>query len=151
MRVLIDSNVLLRVYKPDDRDHVVALESLARLRERGDEPVLVPQVLYEFYVVATRPLEQNGLSQLPVVVVQVLDELQSKFAILRDRPQLLTAWMDLLAQHKVRGKPAHDARLVAAVQTTEVQQLLTFNVGDFSRYAAEIQVAAPPDMVSESS
>ena len=50
------------------------------------------------------------------------------------------------------GKQAYDARLVAVVKVHGIGRILTFNVGDFNRYAAgeritvvdPVGVAVPP-------
>ncbi len=55
MRILCDTNVLVRSVKQDDPDHDVAVQSLITLRSANREIILVPQCLYEFYSVATRP------------------------------------------------------------------------------------------------
>jgi len=37
--------------------------------------------------------------------------------------------------HGVSGKKSHDARLVAAMTVNHITHILTFNAGDFARYA----------------
>jgi hypothetical protein len=48
------------------------------------------------------------------------------FLLLPDTPAIYPAWEALVIQHKVSGKPAHDARLVAAMQ---VHGLSTVKLG----------------------
>ena len=48
----------------------------------------------------------------------------------------------LVLAHDCKGKPAHDARLVAAMNVHKVDQLLTFNHQDFGRFAG-IKVLVP--------
>lgn len=45
--------------------------------------------------------------------------------------------------HGVRGKPAHDARLVAAMRLHGITRILTFNVGDYARYAPDVVAIDP--------
>jgi predicted nucleic acid-binding protein len=47
-------------------------------------------------------------------------------------------------QYRVSGKPAHDARLVAAMQVHGLTSILTFDRTGFSRYAG-IKVVHPAD------
>ena len=61
MLVLIDTNVVLRVVEPLHPVHAQAVAAVRGLRELGKEICLVPQVHYEFWVAATRPVAQNGL------------------------------------------------------------------------------------------
>jgi predicted nucleic acid-binding protein len=61
-RYLLDTNVLVRAAAPKSAHHAAAVESIKRLLARGDEVFLVPQVLVEFWSVATRPVEvKNGV------------------------------------------------------------------------------------------
>ena len=56
------------------------------------------------------------------------------FTLLRDERQVFRFWRELVSQHDVRGKNAHDARLVAAMLRHGVNEILTFNTADFARY-----------------
>ena len=60
--ILIDTNVLLRAAQPAHTHHSAAKAAVKTARLRGYIPCIVPQVLYEYWVVATRPLAQNGLN-----------------------------------------------------------------------------------------
>jgi predicted nucleic acid-binding protein len=51
----------------------------------------------------------------------------------------------LVIQQRVSGKPAHDARLVAAMQVHGITSILTFDKSDFSRYPG-IEVIHPADI-----
>lgn len=60
MRTLVDTNVVLRIADEGHPMHGEALAAIDRLDANGHECVIVPQVLYEYWVVATRPGENNG-------------------------------------------------------------------------------------------
>ena len=60
MRALLDTNILTRAVQPSHPMHTDALDALDALRQRGEELCIIPQNLYEFWVVATRPLTMNG-------------------------------------------------------------------------------------------
>jgi hypothetical protein len=53
-------------------------------------------------------------------------------------------WENLVIQFRVSGKPAHDARLVAAMQVHGLTAILTFDRTGFSRYAG-VEVVHPAD------
>ena len=61
MRFLIDTNVVLRLSDRSHGMHGEARAATAWLDTNGHDCVIVPQVLYEYWVVATRPLANNGL------------------------------------------------------------------------------------------
>lgn len=143
MLVLCDTNVLLRSAKPDHSHHSIALEALSELRRRGDEPAVVPQCCYEYYAVATRPTDSNGLGMEPADAFGDLTDILNLFRLLRDERTVFESWQYLIAKHAVRGKAAHDARLVAAMLRHRVTHLLTFNTGDFARYTDTITILDP--------
>jgi predicted nucleic acid-binding protein len=57
------------------------------------------------------------------------------FTLLRDERGVFSIWRELVRNHAAKGKSAHDARLVAAMQRHGLAHLLTFNIADFQRYA----------------
>jgi predicted nucleic acid-binding protein len=71
-----------------------------------------------------------------------LMRLKSMFPLLPDTPALHPVWESLVIQYRVSGKPAHDARLVAAMQVHGLTTILTFDRTGFSRYAG-IEVLHP--------
>ena len=62
MRILVDTNILLRIAQPGSPHHHDALAALDVLEQAGHELCLVPQVVYEYLVAATRPVNVNGLA-----------------------------------------------------------------------------------------
>jgi predicted nucleic acid-binding protein len=111
----------------------------------GCELCLVPQVHYEFWVVATRSLTQNGLGMSVTEAEKSLERLTLPlFRILRDERAIYRYWGDLVNRYAIHGKAAHDARLVAAMLRDGIRQILTFNTADFKRYS-EIEVVDPRD------
>lgn len=146
MRVLVDTNVLLRAAQAGHPHQRAAREAVSHLLRRGDDVCVVPQCLYEFYVVATRPVTANGLGMVPAAALAELQRLKSVYALLGDGLDVFNEWETLVAAHAVSGKPAHDARLVAAMNARAVPAILTFNVSDFSRYPG-IQVLDPTTMI----
>ncbi len=104
-------------------------------------------MLYEYWVVATRPTEANGLGMEPVSVDQAIQKWMNVFKLLLDERSIFVRWRELVLTHDVKGKTAHDARLVAAMQQHGIENLLTFNVSDFARFPA-INVYSPTDVLA---
>jgi predicted nucleic acid-binding protein len=61
MSILVDTNVLLRRTQPDHEHHLAAVESVAVLLGKGETLHFTLQNISEFWNVATRRLESNGL------------------------------------------------------------------------------------------
>jgi predicted nucleic acid-binding protein len=132
--ILVDTNVLLRYANANDPAHAIVVAAIRSLRASADEPQIIPQVLYEFWAVATRPLANNGLGLSVVECNRVVAGIEASFRLLNDKPLLFEEWRQLVADCDCKGKISHDARLVAAMRTHGLTQLLTFNSGDFARF-----------------
>ncbi len=152
MRVLIDTSVLARMASgPQDSQYEVAEAALDVIRQHGQQPVVVPQVLYEFWAVVTRPRADNGLGLSTEQAAAELARLAPPlFGLLRDERAILAHWRSLVRSYRVQGKTTHDARLVAAMMRHGVNTLLTFNIGHFTRFH-EITAISPPDVVARGS
>lgn len=142
MLLLVDTNVLLRLVEPGHAQHATAVEATESLDSLGHEVVVVPQVVYEFSAVATRPVEVNGLGMTATETQSKLDGLLAMFRVLRDERAIFERWQRVVAHYDVKGKQVHDARLVAALLRHRISHLLTFNAADFTRYS-EITIVEP--------
>ncbi len=135
MNVLLDTNILGRIVEIGHVQHRLALDATNALGTRGDTPCLVPQTLYELWVVATRPAAANGFGFTPAQAAVELTRMQVLFPLLSDTPAIFPEWQRLVVVHQVSGKNAHDARLVAAMLVHGITHVLTFNTADFARYS----------------
>jgi predicted nucleic acid-binding protein len=142
--VLIDTSTLLRTLQPSHPQRETARAAIKVLTARGRDLHIVPQNLVELWVVATRPVAQNGLGLSTAEAATELMRLKSMFPLLPDTPAIYPVWERLVIQYRVSGKPAHDARLVAAMHVHGLTTILTFDKTGFSRYAG-IEVLHPAD------
>lgn len=145
MRILLDTNIVLRNAVRTDSAHPRVHQALARLIREGWELCIGTQNVIEFWVVATRPTDVNGLGLSPRQAEAEVNALLSAFTLLNDPDGLIDTWLDLCARYGVSGRPAHDARLVAVMRMHGINHLLTLNSADFTRYS-EITVKSPDDM-----
>ena len=134
MSVLIDSNVLLRRAQPAHPAHVSAVQSVARLLARGVPVYFTPQNITEFWNVATRPAEINGLGLPYETVAAEVAIIEGLLTFLPDSPAIFPEWKRLITQYRVTGVKVHDARLAAIASVYGVKSILTFNGGDFARF-----------------
>ena len=142
MKILVDTNILARLAQPEHEHHGLARDSVSRLRDRSNDLSIVPQVLYEFWVVATRPKANSGLGLAHSRASADIDGFKRLFRFLRDERGIYPNWEKIVMQARVSGKPSHDARLVAAMRRHKLDHILTFNGKDFKRYS-EITVIEP--------
>ena len=146
MPYLGDTNLLLRSAEQGHPRQETAREALAELRARGETVHLVPQNLMEFWAVATRPIERNGLGLTAVDAEAELARLEGFFPVLPDTPAIYPEWRRLVTTYGITGLRVHDTRLVAAMVAHGLTHILTFNIDDFRRYA-EIAVVAPDEII----
>lgn len=142
--MLIDTSTLLRTLQVRHPQYETVARAIETLPTRGHDLHIVPQNLYELWVVATRPLAQNGLGLSVQEAMSELMRLKSMFPLLSDTPAIYPVWENLVIRYQVSGKPAHDARLVAAMQVHGLTSILTFDRTGFSRYAG-VEVVHPAD------
>ena len=133
--ILVDTNILLRMAQPSHSMHSAVVSAVSLLTERGETPCVVPQVLYEYWAAGTRPAQVNGLALSAAEVDTDIAKILQRFRLLPDDPAIFDIWLRLAALHQVLGKNAYDARLVAAMDFHGIAAILTFNVGDFARFA----------------
>ena len=131
-RILLDTNIVLRLADRAASEHRAIRLALQKLDAQGVSLVLAPQVLIEFWVVATRPVDVNGFGWTTEIVGAAIARLRERFDLLAESPELFQRWIELVVQRDLRGKRAHDARLAAIALVHGVERILTFNVSDFS-------------------
>jgi predicted nucleic acid-binding protein len=136
MTHMVDTSMLVRQADINSADRPLAIQALTHLAEQGERLCTVPQNMIEFWVVATRPQAVNGLGLSTADADAERRRLETLFPVLPDPPDLYLRWVSLVNQFGVSGKPAHDARIVAAMLAHGITHILTFNGRDFLRYAA---------------
>jgi len=145
MAYLPDTSIIVRLYDEKNPLSEIVDECLNKLWDNGEELVIVPQVLVEFWAVATRPTNVNGLGMTTDKAENELKNLQKLFTVLPENERIFDEWKLIVAKHKVSGKPTHDARIVAAMTVHKVENILTLNPNDFKRYN-EIKAVRPQDI-----
>ena len=99
MSTLLDTNLLTRLANPAQPMHQVSLDSVAALLQQGEDLFLVPQNLYEYWTVATRPVAQNGLGLPPSQAAAEIARFHADFSVLDDLPAVLHLWEQLVVAH----------------------------------------------------
>lgn len=146
MRVLLDSNILLRWVEPDQPDQVIVARALDLLQMADADLCYTSQNLGEFWNTLTRPANRNGYGLTPAQADRRARAIESQITLLPDTPDVHIEWRKLLVDYRVSGVQVHDARLVAAMHVHSVKRILTFNTIDFARYDG-IEAVHPHQMV----
>ena len=144
MIYLVDTNVLLRFADRTHPLHPRVRAAVRTLRAEGHRLQATSQNCVEFWNVATRPADKNGLGLEPADADRLLRLVERLFPVLPDVPAVYPQWRQLVVAFGVSGVQVHDARLVAAMRVHSMTHILTFNVADFVRYATLGIVAVDP-------
>ena len=124
MSYLPDTSVIIRLYDSANPICGVVRQCFDKLERNGEVVVIVPQVLVEFWVVATRPTDVNGLGMTTNDAEKELEKLQRLFTVLPENEKIFNEWKTLVTKHKVSGKPTHDTRIVAAMIVHKIENIL---------------------------
>ena len=128
---LLDTNILLRIADTSSPQHHLVLTAITNILSHGDKCVITSQVLIEFWVVATRPVEVNGLGWTTQLTTEKLRQFITQFRLLQETEEIFANWFKLVNTHKIKGKRTHDVRLLAIMIVYNIPYLLTFNSNDF--------------------
>jgi len=144
---LLDTNIILRGSDQNSPNHSLVRDSVNEIIQRGENCLITSQVLIEFWVVATRPIEVNGLGWTPQKTHQEINRLLSLFPLLEETPEIFLQWLHLVANHNIKGKRTHDIRLLAVMVVYKIPYLLTFNPKDFI-YLPNITIIQPQELIN---
>ncbi|MEL4898496.1 type II toxin-antitoxin system VapC family toxin [Crocosphaera sp. Alani8] len=146
-KYLLDTNILLRASDPISSKYSLARDAIYLLLDQGHSCYCTPQTLIEFWVVATRPLEVNGLGWTTQRSQSQINQFLNRFPLLRDTPDIFEVWFQLVTTHQVKGKRTHDLRLLAVMKAHKISHLLTFNTDDFI-FLQDITILRPQDIIN---
>ena len=85
-------------------------------------------------------IEVNGLGLSTEDALTNVTAFRGRMRLLEDGESVWDRLRALVAAHECRGKQIHDANVVACALTSGVTKLVTANVGDFRRFAAELEL-----------
>ena len=147
---MVDSNVLLRWVKPDNRDYPLVVSAIDIILGLGAQLCYTSQNVAEFWNTCTRPVDRNGYGLTPQETDLRARFFEDNLRLLPDSLVVHQEWRNLLVTHNVSGVQVHDARLVAAMRVHGLRSILTFNQRDFARYT-DIEAVHPEAILLKSS
>jgi predicted nucleic acid-binding protein len=102
--ILLDTNILLRRAQPSHPSHAFAVDSVARLLAAGETVHFTLQNIAEFWNVATRRAERNGLGFEAAVTLTEVERIEAAFELLPDTPPICWPKPSDLSRCGVLGK-----------------------------------------------
>jgi predicted nucleic acid-binding protein len=132
---LADSNILLRLTKRDHLQYSLMRGAVHTLRQKGMTPAYTLQNMTEFWNASTRPMERNGFGLTVAETERNARVIERSFIFLADTEAVYREWRRIVVQYGVSGVQVHDARLAAAMYAHGINEILTLNGSDFTRFA----------------
>ncbi len=142
--MFLDTNLFIPARFDAAPAHAVARAALNRAERSGEVLRISRQVMREYLAAATRP--QAWSAPLPMArALSDLSWMEETYEVLEDGPQVMDLLARLCRDIPMGGKQVHDANIVATMLAYGERRLLTFNVRDFRRFAAHIEILDPED------
>ena len=145
---ILDTNVLVSATASQRELHAAA-QDVMQWPTLGRQTYVSGQILREYLVVATRPLESNGLGLTCTEAVANVSVFRSLMHCLEENDQVQRRLAELVQTHECRGVLIHDANVVATALMHDVPAIVTENRGDFLRFADLVEVV-PLSSVAQS-
>ncbi|MBC5795455.1 type II toxin-antitoxin system VapC family toxin [Sphaerospermopsis sp. LEGE 00249] len=121
--------------------------TISEILLRGGQCFITSQVIIEFWVVATRPVNVNGLGWTVEQTTQAVQMLISQFDLLAETPDVFSIWLNLVTTYNISGKRTHDIHILAVMIAHNISHVLTLNPKDFID-VPEITIIHPENMNS---
>ncbi|BAY34399.1 hypothetical protein NIES2107_63040 [Nostoc carneum NIES-2107] len=128
---LLDTNIILRFADTRSSEYEIINNAIFQILLQGGRCFITPQVLIEFWVVATRPVAVNGLGWTPEETERAVQMLINQFELLEETSDIFPIWLGLATTHRISGKHTHDLRIQAVVLAHNISHILTLNPKDF--------------------
>lgn len=138
--ILLDTNILIHSNQQASPHYQTITQRLTQFATDNEDLAVYPQVLYEFYVTATRPIANNGYGLSATDAMAQINNFKTTYTFIDDPADLFTEWQSLILKYNTIGKTAHDTRLVALMQAQAIDTIYTMNPADFNRYTDIITV-----------
>lgn len=134
-RVFVDTNVLLTATDRDRGQHLTALSFLDGALKGEHRLFFSGQVIREYLVVATRPLDVNGLGISSEKAIKNVHHFRRILQVLPEDDESTRHLIKMVQTYRLKGKRIHDAALIACMSRHGLCRLKTFNPSDFQPFA----------------
>lgn len=130
-KVLVDTNVLLEATDEGRPFHGQALALFLNAPQDGVDLFLGTQVVREYLVVATRPVENNGLGMSPETALENIRRFRKRASLVAETLRAGEVFLEWAGRFEIRGKKLHDLQILATASVAGMDALITANMNDF--------------------
>ena len=132
--VFLDTNVLLTATDESRPAHADANLIFRSGPQNGRHLGISGQVIREYLVVATRPLDVNGLGLDIDTAIGNIDAIRERTVFFEETEPVASHLLSLARTHALTGKCLHDAGVAATMSVHNISILVTDNSGDFAPF-----------------
>jgi predicted nucleic acid-binding protein len=136
----VDTNILVYAAAESAPFHARARAALVRLAV-NERLSISRQILREYLAVMTRQQTWGKPLSLAEAMADAT-AFTNRFGMLEDGPAVWDQLCELGPNYAFAGRQVHDANIAATMLAHGERRLLTFNVGDFQRFGALIELVA---------
>jgi predicted nucleic acid-binding protein len=141
--LFVDTNVLLAACDTSRAAHASCLELLEAGLRGSCSLFASGQIFREYLVVATRPVNVNGLGMPAATALANLDEFSRCVRLLDETAATSDRLRSLVREHDLSGKRIHDANVVATMLENGLGRIVTHNPEDYQAFSGiEVLTAA---------
>ncbi len=130
-KVLVDTNVLLEATDEGRPLHSQALALFLNAPDDGVDLFIGTQVVREYLVVATRPVENNGLGMSPATALDNMERFRKRASLIAESLRAGEVFLQWARRFEIRGKKLHDLQILATASVAGMDALITANEQDF--------------------
>lgn len=130
-KVLVDTNVLLEATDEGRRFHVQAQSLFRNAFDDGVDLFIGTQVLREYLVVATRPIENNGLGMTTDFALDNVRRFQARVSLVAETMQAGDLFVEWAGKYRISCKRLHDLQILATASAAGMHALITANEKDY--------------------
>lgn len=141
--VFLDTNVLLCATDRSREYHDECRRLIASAATNGYHLAVSGQILREYLVVTTRPIDANGLGLSSADALRNVQAFGGPPTAFCDEGESVSKRLRALVEaYDLAGKRLHDANVVATMLVAGIQRLITVDIDDFAVFT-EIEVSRP--------
>lgn len=144
--IFLDTNILLSASDRDRPDFSTCRNIFSNAIEGGYHLYISPQIIREYLVVATRPVDVNGLGLSLKDALHNIDQFRRRTVIAGETEEVLEQLLNLVASYSVSGKRIHDANIIAFMTEHNISCLITLNIDDFKGFSG-METCTPQDFL----
>ena len=133
--LFLDTNILLTATDEARQHYQLARDLISEHHRSGLHLGFSGQIIREYMVVATRPLQANGLGLNPNDTIHNVDEFRKRLLFFPETEEVSNELRVLMIKFRLSGARIHDANVVATMSAHGVSKLITDNTGDFSTFS----------------